>query len=150
MEETVLVVEDSDDDFELLARVFKKSKLLNPRQRVESIRDAICYLKGEGDFEDRTKYPFPVLMLLDIKLPDGTGFEALRWLRQHPELAPAAVVVLTGSDVYAIRRSYAEGASSFLTKPLQFDDFANMAKAVRGINLRKTREGYVLEGSPKS
>src|SRR4029078_9135437 len=106
---------------------------------------AFCYLKGEGAYEDRGRCPFPVLMLLDAKLPDGSGFEALRLLQQHPEVAPPALVLLTGSDIAAIGRMYAEGASSFLTKPLKFEEFENMCKAVRGIRLRKTNAGHVLD-----
>ena len=141
----ILIVEDDDSDYELLMRLFRRSNILNPTHRVETIRDAICYLKGEGRFADRQQFPFPLLMLLNMRLPDGTGFDALRWLRQHPELAPRALVVLTGMEPNAIRKAYSEGASTFLSKPLKLADFKNMAEAVRGIRLRALEGGHVLE-----
>lgn len=143
--QTILVVEDRGDDYLLFQRMLKKSKIFNPTQLVETVEDALSYLKGEGEYKDREKYPFPILMLLDVHLPDGTAYDILKWISTHPQKAPAAVVVLTGSDVHAIRRSYAAGASSFLTKPLRFEDFENMTKAVRGIKLRKAEQGYILE-----
>ena len=142
---TVLVVEDNDNDAALLKLMFRRSRILNPIQAVTSLQDAICYLKGEGDFADRTMFPFPTLLLVDSHLPDGSGFDLLRWLQQHKALAPLAVVMLTGSDVHAFKTSYDLGAHSFLTKPLKFPDFENMVQGVRGIKLTSTPDGYLLE-----
>ncbi len=143
--QTILVVEDRSEDLELLQNMFRRSGIRNPMQVVQSVNDAICYLKGEGAYHDRRKYPFPILLLLDLHLPDGTGFDVLKWLEYNRQLSPAAVVILTGSDLKAIKRSYAMGAHSFLVKPLRFEDFANMVRHVRGIKLTNTPEGQLLE-----
>src|SRR4051812_2270599 len=103
---TILVVDDSADDLELLRIMFKRSALVTPLQTVDTVRDAICYLKGEGCYSDREQYPFPILLLLDMHLPDGNGFDVLNWLKENRSNSPAAVVVLTGSDLGAIRQSY--------------------------------------------
>jgi len=142
---TILVVEDRADDIELLQDMFRRSGILNPLQVVETVHDTICYLKGEGIYNDRDKYPFPALILLDLHLPDGTGFDVLQWLDLNRARCPVAAVVLTGSDLKAIKRSYSLGAHSFLVKPLKFEDFANMVMNVRGIKLTRTSEGQVLE-----
>src|SRR5438046_2846348 len=128
---TILVVEDRADDIELLQDMFRRSGILNPLQVVETVHDTICYLKGEGIYNDRDKYPFPALILLDLHLPDGTGFDVLQWLDLNRARCPVAAVVLTGSDLKAIKRSYSLGAHSFLVKPLKFEDFANMVMNVR-------------------
>jgi len=143
--DTILVVDDNGDDFDLLRLMFRRARIANSLQRLETVRDAICYLKGEGIYEDRDKYPFPILLLLDLHLSDGTGFEVLDWLRRNRSKSPTAVVVLTGSDTGAIRQSYALGAHSFLTKPLRFEDFQNLVAHARGISLRRSSEGWLVQ-----
>ncbi len=142
---TILVVDDNDNDAALLRLMFRRSRILNPLQVVNSIQDAISYFQGQGEFADRTTYPFPILVLLDGHLRDGTGFDLLRWLQVHKPAAPLAVVMLTGSDVHAFKMSYDLGAQSFLSKPLKFEDFQNMVEHVRGIKLVGTSEGRVVE-----
>lgn len=142
---TILVVDDRLDDIELLQIMFKRSRIFNPIQAVHSVHDAICYLEGEGRFVNREQYPFPALMLLDLHLPDGSGFDVLRWVDAHRDQAPVAVVVLTGSDVDAIKRSYEQGAHSFLVKPLKYEEFENMVTQVRGIKLTQSGYGRLLE-----
>ena len=147
---TILVAEDRTDDVELLERMFKKAKVLNPLQVVDSVESAIWYFKGEGVYKDRKNYPFPILVLLDLHLNDGSGFEVLEWLQAHPTKSPLAVVVLTGSDVRAVRRSYALGAHSFLVKPLKFEDFENMISHMRGIKLTGSKTGRLVQTDPQS
>src|SRR3954452_19845347 len=84
----ILVVEDRSDDAELLADMLRRSKILNPIRIVGTVEDAVCYLKGEGIYENRQKYPFPILVLLDLHLPDGTGFDVLRWVQAHRTQSP--------------------------------------------------------------
>jgi response regulator of citrate/malate metabolism len=125
--------------------MFRNAGLLNELQTVDTVHDAICYLKGEGIYHDREKYPFPVLLMLDLHLPDGSGFDVLNWVRRTHPKSTLALVVLTGSDVNAIRQSYELGAHSFLIKPLNFQDFQNMVAHARGIKLSDTPEGRHLE-----
>ena len=139
------MVDDSLHDIELLQLMFKRSRILNPLQAVQKVHDAICYLKGEGIYSDREKYPFPTLMLLDLHLPDGSGFDVLRWVQTHKPESPVGVVILTGSNVNAIKQAYDLGAHSFLVKPLKFFDFQNMVEHVRGIKLTDTGKGHLLE-----
>jgi len=142
---TVLVVEDNDNDAALLKLMFRRSNILNPIQVVTSIHDATAYLTGEGKFSDRAAYPFPILLLLDCHLRDGSGFDLLRWLQAHKPQGPLAVVMLTGSDVPSFKMSYELGAQSFLTKPLKFPDFENMVTHVRVVKLTSTPKGRWLE-----
>ena len=142
---TILVVDDNEDDVILLRHMLKRSQVRNPLQHVVSLDEAMCYLKGQGAFLDRQAHPFPALLIIDSHLPDGSGFDLLRWLKVHRPQWPLAAVMLTGSDIQSYNMSYALGAQSFLTKPLKFEDFANMVRTVRGIKLVTAPDGYVLE-----
>jgi DNA-binding response OmpR family regulator len=80
---------------------------------------AIDYLDGVNDYADRDRYPFPVLILLDLKLPRRSGLEVLGWLRQQPELKRLPVIILTSSQENTdVNRAYDLGANSYLVKPL--------------------------------
>jgi len=127
----VLLVEDNPDDAFLIKRAFKKAKLANPLFVVEDGEEAVAYLAGEGRFSDREAYPFPMLMLLDLKLPKMSGFEVLQWRMEHPETKRLPVVVLTSSNQTPdIARAYDLGASSYLVKPVSFDGLMDMVKVL--------------------
>ena len=55
---------------------------------VEDGEEVISYLKGEGIYADREKYPFPILLLLDLKMPKINGFQVLEWLHTRPGAFP--------------------------------------------------------------
>ena len=59
---------------------------------------ALAYLKGEGAYGDRKKFPFPTLLLLDIKMPKMNGLEVLSAVRQDPALKRLVVIILTSSN----------------------------------------------------
>lgn len=115
---TVLLAEDDPDDILLTHLAFEKARLANPLQVVRDGEEAIAYLKGEGRFADRTRYPFPILLLLDLKMPKMHGFEVLEWLKRQPELHRLPVAVMTSSDDDPhIAKAYQLGADSYLIKP---------------------------------
>jgi CheY-like chemotaxis protein len=82
---------------------------------------AVTYLEGSGQYNDRHAYPLPSLILLDLKLPKLSGLEVLQWIRQRPSLVRTPVVVLTSSaEDDDIKQAYEYGANSFLQKPVAF------------------------------
>jgi two-component system response regulator len=126
----VLVAEDDGNDFELLELAFLKNRLWSRLVRAHDGAEALDYLKGEGQFPNREEYPFPKLMLLDLKMPRMGGFEVLASLRslKVPELP---VVVLSGSVLEEDKRRARElGASDYFVKPTDFNEVVKMAKAV--------------------
>jgi CheY-like chemotaxis protein len=109
---SILLVDDSFDD-----RLFARRALCrNPRfvlvGEVFDGESAIAYLAGEGEYADREKYPFPDVLLLDLKLPRKTGHEVLEWI-QSRNFANLQVIVLSGSflpeDVTRCRELGAHG-----------------------------------------
>ncbi len=130
---TILLVEDDPNDVLLIRRAFRKSNVANPIQVVGDGEEAIAYLSGQGPYADRERYPLPLLLLLDLKLPRKSGFEVLEWLRQQPGLKRLPVVVLTSSaETPDVNRAYDLGANSYLVKPVRFEDLLHM---VRTLNL---------------
>src|SRR4051794_28721927 len=95
---TVLLVEDDEHDVFLLRHGFTESGVPNPIQVVHNGLEAADYLEGEGKFANRSLYPMPSLLLLDLKMPRMDGFEVLGWLHTRPDLNSIAVVVLSSSE----------------------------------------------------
>ena len=127
----ILLAEDNSDDVLLISMALKKAGSLNRLLVVSDGEQALDYLKGEGRFADRTQFPFPELVMLDLKMPRLSGFEVLTWLRQQPQGKDLPVIIITTSCYSAdITQAYALGASSFLTKPTVFEHFVAEMKAL--------------------
>jgi CheY-like chemotaxis protein len=130
--EVVLLAEDDENDTALFKRAFKQVGIKNPLQIVRDGDEAIEYLKGEGRFSDRTKYPLPTLLLLDLKMPRTNGFQVLQWVRQQPTLKALRVLVLTTStEIRDVNLAYELGANSFLVKSLDIQDFAALVSQIK-------------------
>lgn len=129
---TILLVEDSPDDVLLIQRAFRKANLVNPISVVDDGEKAIAYISGSGGYADRTRFPTPVLVLLDLKLPRKTGHEVLAWIKQNPAFKRLPVVVLTSStETIDVNKAYDLGANSYLAKPVGFDDLFAMVKTLQ-------------------
>jgi CheY-like chemotaxis protein len=130
--ETILAVEDEDDDVALLKRAFRKVGIVNPVTFLADGEAAVQYLAGEGGFADRAAHPLPALVLLDLKLPRKSGLDVLAWLREQPAVRRIPVVVLTSSRQNRdLERAYDLGANSYLVKPVEFADLVSMIEALR-------------------
>src|SRR2546421_12464576 len=98
MNETLLIVEDEENDAFCLKDGLKKAGVQNPIQVVADGRLALDYLGGEGKFADRGRFPLPSVVFLDLKLPQINGLAVLEWIREQPLLPTMVVVVLTASS----------------------------------------------------
>jgi CheY-like chemotaxis protein len=124
---TILIVDDDPDHTRivqlLLARICPQLATVAMR----SGQELISYLQGGDGSPDGTKSSYPILVLLDVRMPGLNGFDILRWLQDHPPHHRIPVVVLTTcGETELAQRAYALGARSFLTKPLRANDFENM------------------------
>jgi CheY-like chemotaxis protein len=121
--QTVLYIEDSADDFELFKLASRKCGTPFSLQRAADGEQAVSYLQGATTYTDREEYPFPDLVLLDLRLPRLDGFEVLQWIRSNPMTKTLPVVVLAGSSFRAdIRRALELGANSYAAKPGKFEE----------------------------
>lgn len=116
---TILLVEDDPDDVFLMQRALKSAGVTSPMHVAEHGQQALDYLMGTGQYADRTQFPLPRLIFLDLKLPYKTGFDVLTHLAQQQQIFERmAVVVLTSSSQPRdIQRAYQLGARSYLVKP---------------------------------
>lgn len=132
--QTILLVEDDPNDILLIQRAFRKANLTNAVLQILTDGDtAVAYLSGVGEYADRDRYPLPMVILLDLKLPRRSGHEILAWLRQQPELKRLLVVVLTSSNHRSdIDQAYDLGANSYLLKPV---GFSALVEVVQALNL---------------
>ncbi len=130
---TVLLVEDDPNDILLIQRAFRKADLVNTTMQVIQDGDtAVDYLQGVGDYADRDRYPFPMLILLDLKLPRRSGHEILGWLRQQPQLKRLPVIILTSSQQNTdVNRAYDLGANSYLVKPVGLTALVDVIKMIK-------------------
>lgn len=134
------MVDDSSDDFLLLKRAFSKAGVVNPLNWVRSGTEAIKYLSGNGPYADRDAYPIPSVILLDLNMPDGDGFEVLTWIRNKYPSGGLLVVVLTRvEEIRKINRAYSLGANSFLTKPGNVEELQELVNIFSGYWLLNNR-----------
>lgn len=144
--DTILLAEDNPDHVILIKRSFMHARFLNPVQVTSDGVETIAYLNGDGQFSDRTKYPFPALLLLDLKMPNKDGFEVMEWIQEQRDLPPLRIVVLTTSDrIFDVRRAYSLGAVGFLTKPLNLHQFIQLGPAIKGFWLWNSGEAGAEE-----
>ena len=130
-EPAVLVIEDDANDFFLLQLAFEKLSLPHKLVRVIDGEQGLRYLKGEGAFADRAVFPFPALVLLDIKMPRCDGFEVLERLKEDKTwMVP--VVVLSGSALPEDKkRARKLGATDYLVKEQTFDGAMGIVKSIQ-------------------
>lgn len=133
----ILLVEDNSTDILFIQRAFKKANVLNPIRVVRDGDAAVDYLSGKGSYGDRTQYPLPALILLDLKLPRRNGLEVLGWLKQQELIKRIPVVVLTSSqEDIDIDQAYDLGVSSYLVKPIQLDALKKLVETIDAYWLR--------------
>jgi CheY-like chemotaxis protein len=128
---TILLVEDNRGDQELTRRALGEGKIRNELRIVEDGEEALAYLFRRGKYKDPTTSPRPDLLLLDLNLPRVDGREVLEQIRADSKLRRMAVVVLTTSrQEEDILRSYELGCNSFITKPVDLNQFMQVIQAL--------------------
>ncbi len=128
-----LLIEDNEDDALLIKRAFLQARLLNRLVVVPRAEEAREYLLGRGQYKDRAEFPMPDLLLLDLTLPDMSGFDFLQWLRAQPGFGKVAVTVVTSSNLQQDKdKALRLGANSYLVKPVDFEKLVEISRALSG------------------
>jgi CheY-like chemotaxis protein len=133
---TVLNVDDSEDDMVMLQAACQSAKVSFRFQAVDGGENALLYLQGGEPYANRAVFPFPDVLLLDLKMPGKSGFDVLEWLRAqaHPPLQRLPVIVFTSSmhDEDAAR-AFQLGANAYFVKPSDFADLRHAVRAIDGL-----------------
>jgi CheY-like chemotaxis protein len=138
----ILVVEDDDSDFFLLERAFRKNNIKNPIVRVKDGLEGLHYLQGSGDYTDREKFPFPDVIILDLKTPRMSGMELLAWIRDHPDCRVIPTVIMSSSQQDVdVSRAYELGANTYFVKPTTFEDLIQLTSTIQDYWRRGVRPG---------
>ena len=127
--ESILVVEDDGNDRLLLQLVFSRIGITDPITVVQGGAEALAYLRGEGQYGQRDRFPYPSFLITDLKMPGLDGFAVLAHLKENPDRAITPTIVLSASsDPDDIRLAYAMGANSYLVKPVELEELFRLLK----------------------
>ncbi len=131
MHKTILLVEDNPTDEKLTTRAFRTCGVANTITVARDGVEALDYLFGTGMHAARTTSDLPAVVLLDLKLPRVDGLEVLRRLRANERTRLLPVVILTASaEEEDVERGYSLGANAYVRKPVEFAEFAEVARTL--------------------
>jgi CheY-like chemotaxis protein len=135
----ILLVEDNTFDAQLIRTALGRTPGTIDLIRVDDGDKAVDYLAGAAPFDDREKYPVPVTMLLDIKLPKRSGFEVLQWLRsQEGPVKRLPTLMLTSSKHQVdINQAFERGANAYLTKPDSIKELTSLLGELKNFWLKR-------------
>ena len=124
----ILLVEDNPGDVRLTQEILKEGKVRNNLAVVGDGDEALVYLRKKGRHSAAAR---PDLILLDLNLPGRDGQEVLTEIKEDSDLRRIPVIVLSTSEAEQdILRSYDSHANSYLTKPVDLDQFIGVVRAV--------------------
>ena len=124
----LLLIEDSDEDFEAIDRMMKKAAVLNPLFRCIDGDEALDFLYHTGNYANPEIAPRPALILLDLNLPGTDGREVLEQIKQDENLKSIPVIILsTSSNPKDMQECYQNYANSYICKPM---DLQHLFQAV--------------------
>ncbi|TWG55153.1 response regulator [Aminobacter sp. J44] len=129
---TIIMIEDDEGHARLIEKNIRRAGVNNEIIPFTNGTEALAYLLG-SDGSGQESAGRHLLILLDLNLPDMTGVSILEKVKNNQHTRRSPVVVLTTTDdEREIRRCYDLGANVYITKPVDYDGFAN---AIRQLGL---------------
>jgi CheY-like chemotaxis protein len=129
---TILLVEDDPGHARLIERNLRRAHITNEIITLSDGQQAVDYLFKEHTYAGAT-HTLPLLLLLDLNLPQLDGYQVLSRLKADERTRHIPVVILTTTDEpYEIERCYALGCNVYITKPVEYEQFA---EAIRQLGL---------------
>ena len=120
---TVLLLEDDANDVFFIKRAFEQNGFTGKLIVLENGEQGIHYLSGTGDYADRQKFPLPDIIITDLKMPQVSGFDFLRWCDSHLHRSVVPIVVLSASGQSGdVAKAHGLGASAYIVKPHSTDE----------------------------
>ena len=129
---TILLVEDDPGHARLIERNLRRAHITNPIVTLSDGQQAVDYLFQEGTYTGVTR-AMSLLLLLDLNLPRLDGYQVLARIKADERTRHIPVLILTTTDEpYEIERCYALGCNLYVTKPVEYETFA---EAIRKLGL---------------
>ena len=140
---SILIAEDNEPDAMWVKHLLRLWKVENPVHSVLDGDSLLKYLRGEEPFADRSKYRPPVLVFLDLKLPDMTGLQVMDKMRRENFQVPVVILTAHRSQDHIIKAQNL-GVHTFLEKPLENEQFIKVVTSWRGVCTRTTERGIQI------
>lgn len=128
----ILLIDDDADERALTDHALKLALPTGSTVHLAVSGDqAIRYMIGEGEYADRRQFPFPTLVITDLNMPDGDGFDVLEFLKANPQWSVVPRILFSSSsDDDDVRTAFALGASAVHVKPISSSQLAECMRAI--------------------
>jgi CheY-like chemotaxis protein len=127
----ILLAEDKESDAMLFQLALEECGLPHVLVTLEDGQEAMAYLRGDVPYADRSLYPLPRLVILDLDMPRMSGFDVLTWLKTRPDLKHLPAVVLSGStDVSNVAKARQLGAADYHVKNHRVSDLMDIIRSM--------------------
>ena len=128
---TVLLAEDDQKDVMMINLALERDGIPAEFHLVNDGEQVVEYLAGTGLFRNRSRYPFPDLVIVDLKMSRMGGMDVVKWLRNDLACSRMPVVILSGSgQMEDVREAYQAGANSYFQKPSSVDQLQTLLRAI--------------------
>ncbi len=136
MTKSILLVEDDENDVFFFTRALTKLGIESPLHVASDGQQALDYLEGHEGYSNRNEFPFPSLVLLDLKLPHVKGLDVLKRVRELTERSVVVVILSSSKDPTDIAEAYRLGANAYLSKPGNFEGLVELVRAINDFWLK--------------
>ena len=121
---TIVLIEDNEGHARLIEKNLRRAHISNPIIKLEDGQRALDHLFGENGYVNTHPHP-PLLVLLDLNLPVVDGYRVLEKMKSDERTKAIPIIILTTTDdVHEINRCYELGCNVYITKPVEYDQFA--------------------------
>jgi chemotaxis family two-component system response regulator Rcp1 len=135
---TILIVEDSIQDFELIEIALKENNYQGNLKWFKDGDEVLNYLASEDFYQESKKNNF--LVILDINMPRVNGFEVLEKIKSEESWKLLPCILLTTSNADEdVQKAYSLGANSFITKPFDLDSMLSLFESIKSYWLEKNK-----------
>jgi CheY-like chemotaxis protein len=133
----MLHIDDNEDDRFLFKRAWQHAGIHLSLVSLASGEACIDYLAGNGEYADRSMYPLPCILFLDLKMNGTSGFDVLEWVRKQPFLQHLVIILYSSSNHSSdVQRGMELGANAFVTKPVGNQRWVELLESVKNFWLR--------------
>jgi CheY-like chemotaxis protein len=127
----LLVVDDNPIDLVVFSRAANRTGLNMRVQTLTAGQGAIDYLNAKGEYTDRGKFPWPDVIVLDLKMPELNGFDFLAWRKASALFLSIPVIILSGSnEPDDLKRIFELGANKHFVKPSELHDWEGIVRDI--------------------